>query len=173
MKIMATGSRHMGVCEHPGGREHPCTEALRHRYVMDRAMREHVHPLARRRATLTSVDPTRELANLRGVALLELYHGDAEGADRLAASYWEHYTFGPVHAVPANWAELGSRAGHVRNGLLVARMPEFVLAFPWQAAGGQWLSQGTRDAIRQAMAAGIPVHPYPLREICSRIRRTA
>jgi len=164
MKIMLTGSRHLGVCEHPGGDRHPCTEAMRHRYLMDRAMREHVHPLAR----TTSRRVGGPMAELHNVAVLELYHGDAKGADRLAASYWETYHFGPVHAIPANWAELRGRAGHVRNGLLVAQMPEFVLAFPWQQ-GSQWLSMGTRDAIRQAMAAGIPVHPYPIREICPAI----
>lgn len=168
MKIMASGSRHMAVCEHPGGRQHPCEAAMRHRYVMDQAMREHVHPLAKLAARADDNHPL--LQHLLTGEVLELYHGDAYGADRLAASYWEHYQFGPVHAIPANWAELGNRAGHVRNGLLVARMPEFLLAFPWQGSGGQWLSQGTRDAIRQAMAAGIPVHPYPIREICSRIR---
>lgn len=165
MKIMATGSRHMGVCEHPGGREHPCTEALAHRYVMDRAMREHVHGLyALTRGALSDVDHPLAGHHLTG-EVLELWHGDAKGADRLAASYWEHYAFGPVHAVPANWAELGRHAGHVRNGLLVARMPAFVLAFPWPVS---W--NGTRDAMHQATQAGIPVHPYPLREICSRIR---
>lgn len=162
---MATGTRHLGVCECPHG---TCDAAMRGRYLVDRAMREHVHPLAK--LTQRADDRSPLLQHHLVSEVLELWHGDAPGADRLAASYWEHYQFGPVHAVPANWAELGNRAGHVRNGLLVARMPEFVLAFPWQR-GSQWLSQGTRDAIRQAMAAGIPVHPYPVREICPSIRR--
>lgn len=149
---MVSGSRFMARCEHPGGRFRPCEPARQHRRLMDTAMREHAHSAA--------ADGN----------MVELWHGDAPGADKLAGEYWVTYLLGPVHAIPANWAELGRRAGHVRNGLLVARMPDKLLAFPWAGADGEWLSKGTRDAIRQATAAAIPVHPYPIREICSEIK---
>lgn len=152
MKFMVSGSRYMARCDHPGGRFQPCAVAREHRRLMDTAMREHVHPVA------ASGD------------LLELWHGDAPGADKLAGEYWVTYLFGRVHAVPANWAELGGRAGHVRNGLLVARMPDLLLAFPWVGDGNQALSPGTRDAIAQAAEAGIRWTAYPLREICPEIK---
>lgn len=147
MKFMISGSRFMGRCWHSGGRYQPCAPARQHRQLMDTAMREHVHPVA---------------AN---GDLHELWHGDAEGADKLAGEYWTVYLIGPVHAVPANWAELGKRAGSVRNGLLVARMPELLIAFPYEPH-----SPGTFDAIRQAAEAGINWTAYPLPEICSEIR---
>lgn len=168
MKIMVTGSRHMAVCEHQGGDRSPCVEAMRHRHLMDRAMREHVHPLAMLAGGAGDTDLLVQHPFVGEP--LELWHGDSYGADRLSESYWEAYRFGPVHPLPANWADLGSRAGHVRNGLLVAQMPEFVLAFPWQK-GGEILSPGTRDAMHQAHEAGIPVYPYPFREVCPAIRR--
>lgn len=167
MKIMVTGSRHMAMCEHWKGDQHPCEEVMRHRYLMDRAMREHVHGLAAlTRGALADADHPFAGHRLTG-EVLELWHGDADGADKLAASYWEHYQFGPVHAIPANWAALGRRAGHFRNELLVAQMPEMLLAFPRSQTGQA--SRGTRDAMHQARQAGIPVHVYELGPVCPAI----
>lgn len=165
---MVSGSRHMGVCEHWKGEQHPCEEVMRHRYLMDRAMREHVHGLAAlTRGALADVDHPFSGHRLTG-EVLELWHGDADGADKLAASYWEHYRFGPVHAIPANWETLGRRAGHFRNELLIAQMPEMLLAFP--RYGSNQVSRGTQDAMWQAGQAGILVHVYELRSVCPAIQ---
>jgi hypothetical protein len=137
---MVSGSRFLGKCS---ARRGPCGAALNHRFDMDAAFRVHLHAAAARGETI------------------ELFEGGAEGADRLAREYWETYQLGPVHTVEANWKALGKRAGAVRNGLLVAHMPDLLIAFPW--AGG---SPGTQDAIRQARAAGIPEKVYTISHIC-------
>ena len=142
--IMVSGTRHLGACVHPDGRRNPCRVVQDHRALLGAVLGMYVRPLT------------------SGGAMVQLWHGDAKGADRMAAEWWTAHLAGPVHAVPANWAELGGRAGSVRNGLLVSRMPELLLAFPYD--GG---SPGTRDAIRQAEDAGIPTKIFPVGAICS------
>jgi hypothetical protein len=89
-----------------------------------------------------------------------LYHGDAdgrdgkEGADKMADRLWRAYRIGPVVPIPANWDELGLSAGPVRNGVLVAHMPDKGLFFNLG-------TPGTTDALRQAKAAGIVTFEYP------------
>jgi hypothetical protein len=140
MKIMVAGSRTWGQCPHdsnahwvdrlPGG----CMVVARHRKIMTQALVEHVMP--------------------HFGEFLTLMHGDCEGADQLAASIWDGLKLGPVQAFPARWSDLGGRAGHVRNGIMVAHMPDLVLAFH---LGN---SRGTADAIRQARAAGLRTEVY-------------
>jgi len=78
-----------------------------------------------------------------------LIHGDAPGADRLAAA-WAEMRGVPVEAYPADWKRHGYSAGPIRNRKMIAEgKPDFVIAFP----GGS----GTADCIRQARAAGITV----------------
>lgn len=89
--------------------------------------------------------------NLRGS--VTLFHGDAAGADRMADRLWRTYRIGPVVPIPANWA-LGRRAGPIRNGLLVAQMPDKALFFNLG-------TPGTTDALRQAREAGIVTFEYP------------
>ncbi len=78
-----------------------------------------------------------------------LVHGDARGADRIAADIatdcqWQ------VVAYPADWERLGPAAGPIRNRAMIEQEhPDVVLAFP----GGR----GTADMVRKAEAAGIPV----------------
>jgi len=136
-RVMVTGSRTWAKCPHDPVHpaQLPCSVVIEHRRVMLEAFAEHVVPLAREYH-------------------LELIHGDAEGADKLAANYWSFYRYGPITAFPANW-DLGKGGGNARNGVLVAHMPDLVLAFHLDN------SRGTADAIRQAKAAGLTVHIYP------------
>lgn len=136
-RVMVTGSRTFGVCDHPPGfhavGDPECTTKADHRTTMISAFALHVLPLG---------------------FPVELIHGDAGGADRLAAALWSRFGLGPITAFPANW-ELGKGGGHARNGVLVAHMPDLVLAFHLDN------SPGTADAIRQARKAGLTVHVYP------------
>lgn len=135
MRVMVTGSRTWGVCPHvpkalnPG----PCPLVERHKQIMIAAFIEHVKPLE---------------------FPVELIHGNAMGADQLAAALWSRFGLGPITAFPYP-KELGKAGGPVRNGVLVAHMPDMVLAFHLDN------SRGTADAIRQAKAAGLIVHVYP------------
>lgn len=137
-KILVGGSRTFGVCPHePKHREFidSCSVREAHRGIMVRAFHEH--------GLWTCPRP------------IALYEGDAEGADRLSAQIWTEWRLGPVVAYPANWDELGKRAGHVRNGILVAHMPDLALFFHLDN------SPGTADAIAQSRKAGLNVHVYP------------
>lgn len=140
-RVMVTGSRTFGVCPHqPQHQPTPsmwtpeCEVISAHREIMIRAFVRH--------GIKTDGEP------------IELIHGDAVGADKMAAAIWHHYGLGPITAFPANW-ELGKGGGHARNGVLVAHMPDLVLAFHLDN------SPGTADAIRQAKAAGLQVEVYP------------
>jgi hypothetical protein len=87
-----------------------------------------------------------------------LMHGDARGADRLAAQVWWELG-GDVQAYPANWHAGGRynpQAGHIRNGLMVATMPDVLLAFFGPPPA---LNKGTTGAVKLALDAGIPVVP--------------
>jgi hypothetical protein len=136
-RVMVTGSRGWAKCPHtPEHPPHlPCEVVMEHRRIMLQALVDHVAPLARD-------------------FHVELIHGDAEGADKLVAEYWGLYQFGPVTAFPYV-KELGRGGGPARNGVLVAHMPDLVLAFHLDN------SSGTADAIRQAKAAGLTVEVYP------------
>jgi len=136
-RVMVTGSRVWAKCPHDPIHPDafPCPAVMKHRRIMLAAFMEHVVPLAREDH-------------------VELIHGDADGADRLAARYWSLYRFGPITAFPYV-KELGKAGGHARNGVMVAHMPDLVLAFHLDN------SRGTADAIRQAKAAGLTVHVYP------------
>lgn len=140
-RVMVTGSRTFGVCPHDP--EHQVTESMwapecatvsAHREIMIRAFVMH--------GIRTDGEP------------IELIHGDAVGADTMAAKIWHHYGLGPITAFPYV-KELGKAGGHARNGVMVAHMPDLVLAFHLDN------SRGTADAIRQAKAAGLTVEVYP------------
>ncbi|QRY51792.1 SLOG family protein [Mycolicibacterium septicum] len=55
---------------------------------------------------------------------------------------------------PANWKELGKRAGPYRNQQMVDSGADVCLAFPTAESRGTW------DCIRRAEAAGIPVKVF-------------
>lgn len=76
-------------------------------------------------------------------------HGGARGADALA---WQAaMDLGArVEVYPADWSR-GKRAGMERNQVMVDKGADVCVAFPIAD------SRGTRDCIRRARAAGIPV----------------
>jgi hypothetical protein len=59
-----------------------------------------------------------------------------------------------VEAHSADWDRLGNRAGPIRNGEMVAAGAGLCLALHRFLAN----SRGTKDCIRQAIAAGIPAY---------------
>jgi hypothetical protein len=140
-KVMVTGSRTWGVCPHepPHAGEDgtaaasTCPVVHRHRAIMLDAVLEH---------------------RLDQTGTVQLIHGDAVGADRMAVAIWSLYGLGPITGFPYV-KELGKAGGPARNGIMVAHMPDLVLAFH---LGN---SRGTADAVRQARAAGLSVHVYP------------
>ena len=77
-------------------------------------------------------------------------HGHARGADRLADA-WARRSHIDVERHPADWDTHGLAAGPIRNQAMVDAGAHLCLAFPHGA------STGTRDAMRRARAAGIPV----------------
>jgi hypothetical protein len=90
-------------------------------------------------------------------ARMDLYqvtvvHGAARGADRIAGEIAREYGC-RVEEHPAQWQD-GPSAGPRRNAHMVALGADLCLAFPH----GE--SRGTRDCMRRAQAAGIPVHDH-------------
>lgn len=146
MRLMVTGTRYLGQCLCPWRSETPCGVGLRHRLQVDSALRPLVYEQMFRRESI------------------ELIHGDAKGADRLVAEYWEVHQLGPVTPYPARWSELGKRAGNVRNSLMVSMMPDLVVGFPWVKR-----SLGTQDALRRAREHGLRVRVSNVTEICPRV----
>lgn len=97
----------------------------------------------------------------------EVWSGAAVGADRLAAA-WAKSRGLRVREYPADWANLGQRAGIVRNEELVAALPPDALCVAFtperypgpeavRAAGGvrHLLSAGTRHACGCCLARGL------------------
>ncbi|QVJ00386.1 DUF2493 domain-containing protein [Nocardiopsis eucommiae] len=79
---------------------------------------------------------------------ITLVHGDASGADRLAASVAARAGW-TTEAHPARWKTEGRAAGPFRNQRMADAGADLCIAFP----GGQ----GTADMVRRAKTAGIPV----------------
>lgn len=84
---------------------------------------------------------------------LELIHGAAPGVDTLVDA-WVGIPGVKVTAVPANWKDLGKRAGPLRNRVMLDMGPELVVAFHDDLEGA---SRGTQDCVVEAMARDIPV----------------
>jgi len=74
--------------------------------------------------------------------------GGASGADALARA-WTKEVGNRLITIEADWETHGKAAGPIRNGWMLDRAPDLVLAFP----GGK----GTENCIAQARARGIPV----------------
>lgn len=79
-----------------------------------------------------------------------LVHGNAPGADRLASLLW-CANDGWEESHPADWTRYGKAAGPLRNQQMVDLGADLCLAFPLG------VSTGTRDCMRRATKAGIPV----------------
>jgi len=83
-------------------------------------------------------------------AITLVIHGCASGADTFAEQWASQKDGCTAYGVPADWKKHGSRAGPVRNRLMLEYgKPELVIAFE----GGA----GTRDMTSAATAAGVRV----------------
>ena len=92
--------------------------------------------------------------NAWGGPAIELVHGGAVGADRLAES--EAQLLGwKTTPVEADWKLSGRRAGIERNEKMMLMQPAACLAF-WDGN-----SRGTEDMIRRCVRNGIPVKITP------------
>ena len=79
-----------------------------------------------------------------------LIHGDAKGADTLAAEIAAEQGW-KVIAMPADWDTHHKAAGPIRNQQMVDMHPDLVVAFLMPN------SRGTRDCVERALKADIPV----------------
>lgn len=83
---------------------------------------------------------------------INIIHGNAKGADRIAAMVAMQLNMG-VESFSANWAEHGKAAGPLRNQLMIDAHPDLVIAFHSNIEN----SRGTADIVKRARLAGIPV----------------
>ena len=88
-------------------------------------------------------------------AQVTIVHGNARGADRLAASIAQAWGM-PTEAHEADWTNLGRKAGIVRNAEMVRDGADLCLAF----LVANLPCTGTRDCMRRAELAGIPVRVF-------------
>lgn len=80
-------------------------------------------------------------------------HGACRGADIIAHNLALKHGH-RINDFPAEWGIYGFAAGPIRNGeMLKYGDPEFVVAFHDDLEN----SKGTKDMVRQARAAGVPV----------------
>jgi hypothetical protein len=95
----------------------------------------------------------RELATIDQYAKalgleLTLLHGDARGADSIAAKIATEFGWA-IEAFPADWEGMGRRAGYVRNSAMFYSGVDMLIAFP------KGESKGTRHAIALAEKTGV------------------
>ena len=81
-----------------------------------------------------------------------LIHGNARGADRLAADC-AHDLMWSCRAVSANWEKYGRTAGPIRNQEMLDMDPDLVIAFHDDLAN----SKGTKDMVSRAKKKGVKV----------------
>lgn len=94
----------------------------------------------------------------RGSQQVVVVHGDAKGADTMAAQAARDLGY-HVRAYPADWSRLGKRAGIVRNKfMLETERPQAVLAF-WKDQ-----SPGTKHAVETALDMGLYVEVHNAKE---------
>lgn len=80
-------------------------------------------------------------------------HGGARGADSLAGKIASGFGWW-VEVYVADWKTHGRAAGCIRNQVMIERRPDIVLAFLMPD------SRGTRDMIRRAEKARVPVQIF-------------
>lgn len=86
-----------------------------------------------------------------------IVHGAARGADSIAGVCARDADL-ETRVYPAKWALFGKRTGVLRNQeMLDEEHPDLVVAFTYNIA----TSKGTRDMVRRAREAGIPVEIRP------------
>lgn len=78
-----------------------------------------------------------------------IVQGGAAGVD-LAAKIAAFELNLPCETYPANWEELGNKAGPFRNQRMVDAGADLVIGFPAQDSRGTW------DCLNRAKKAGIP-----------------
>lgn len=84
----------------------------------------------------------------------KIIHGNARGADTLAAEWAERMNL-EVQAFPADWDAHGVFAGPQRNQkMLDEGKPELVVAFPTKKSTGTW------DMVRKAKKVGVETMTY-------------
>lgn len=86
---------------------------------------------------------------------ITLVHGNARGADRLAAQIAEGWG-AKTEAHPAGWDANGKAAGFIRNQAMVDAGADLCLVFLVADAA----CRGTKDCWRRADRAGIPCRVY-------------
>lgn len=89
-------------------------------------------------------------------ATATLLHGRAYGLDCLAQAFWRAQE-SPYREFPATremWADLGRRAGHVRNEIMLSHLPDLLLAFIRDN------SAGTTGALAAARRMDIPAFVF-------------
>jgi hypothetical protein len=84
-------------------------------------------------------------------ATVEIIHGGARGADRIAASVASELGLKVLPPFLADWERFGKRAGYLRNYEMLDERPEVVIAF-WDGE-----SRGTQHTIAEAVSRRIPV----------------
>lgn len=109
-----------------------------------------------------------EIISLRGPENVTVVHGACpSGADRLAEEIARAWTGMTIERHPANWRDLGKRAGFVRNAHMVNLGADICLAFidpctkPTCRKPKPHGSHGATDCADLADRAGIPVRRYP------------
>lgn len=90
-----------------------------------------------------------ELARLQSADVV-IHGGCPTGADAITHEHAMDLGL-PVEVYRADWKTHGRAAGPIRNREMVATKPDLVIAF----VTGE--SRGTKDCIRAAEAAGLPV----------------
>lgn len=91
----------------------------------------------------------------------KVIHGDCRGVDKFASDH-QFRRGGTALAFPADWDKHGKAAGPIRNQkMLDEGKPDVVLAFHTDPM----LGRGTRDMVRRAEKAGIPVFIHMLPEV--------
>ncbi len=79
-------------------------------------------------------------------AITLLIHGDANGADTVSGE-WATSRGVTVLAVPAQWERFGKRAGAMRNGWMLDKKPDLVVAFPGGSGTQHMVTIATRNGV--------------------------
>lgn len=84
---------------------------------------------------------------------LTIIEGNAKGVDQMAGKWAEAWGI-DLKVFPALWRRYGRIAGRIRNNQMLAEgKPDLVIAFHDDLEN----SRGTKDMVRRAKKAGIPV----------------
>lgn len=101
---------------------------------------------------VTNYKFVEEAVEQSGFTISEVVSGCARGADTLGEEYAKKYSI-PLKKFPADWDNLGKKAGHIRN----CQMGDYAdaLIALWDGE-----SRGTKHMIDYAMKKGLDVFVY-------------